>query len=83
MKSKTKNKIMLTITAVWALLVAINEAGLVELMPLENEKLSDWIKFGVAFLITIGNMNIYNRTGNEDEDPPGITGNEDEEPPKP
>lgn len=46
-----KTKITLLISAIWAVLVALNESDVLDLIPQGGE----WIKFAVAFLVVIGN----------------------------
>lgn len=80
-----KNKLVLSGTVLWAILAALNEGGIIDIIPIENEKTVNWIKFIIAFLVIVGNAVYYapNRTQNEDPEPPDtLTGNEDPEPPK-
>ena len=46
-----RTKITLILTAIWAVLVALNESDILDLLP----DGSNWIKFVVAFLVVVGN----------------------------
>ena len=65
-----KNKIVLWLTGLWAALVAINEAGLFEIIPIDNEKIVGWIKFGISAGVIFLNAKYYNKTVNPDPKPP-------------
>lgn len=54
-----KNKIMVFITSLWFVLSFVNESGILDIIPIENEDFSKWVKWGVAFIIMIANAIIY------------------------
>lgn len=56
-----KNKIILLINALWVLFASLNESGVLDLLPFDD-KLNNWIKFIVAFIIAI--LNAYGFTNN-------------------
>ena len=60
MKQTVKNNWIKAITALWAALVAIDTAGLVDLIPADFVG-AQWIKFGIAFLLIIFGMFGYKK----------------------
>lgn len=46
-----KTKITLILTAIWAVLVALNESDILDLIPDGN----NWVKFIIAFGVVLGN----------------------------
>lgn len=49
-----KTKLTLLITALWAVLVALHEGGLLDLLPF-SENINKYIKFLIPLILTIGN----------------------------
>lgn len=61
-----KNTLVLIVTSLWAVLSALNESGLMDLLPFDNESLNKWMKWVVAFIVVVVNaiyFNPKNRTG--------------------
>lgn len=56
---KKKNKIIAAITILWAVLSALNESGLLDVMPIDNETIAKWIKWGVAIVVVVVNAVSY------------------------
>lgn len=48
------NKLTLTLTSLWAVLAALNEAGVLDIIPLEGEA-AKWFKWAVAVVVVIAN----------------------------
>lgn len=67
-----KNKIVLSITGLWMFLATLQETGVLDLLPFQNENTNTWIKFIVAVLVALLNAKYFepNRTGNPDPKPP-------------
>ncbi len=51
-----KTKLIITASTLWVILAALNEAGLIDAIPIENENLKDWVKWIVAVILVIANM---------------------------
>ena len=71
-----KQKAILFITFIWALVVSIHESGLIDLMPIENEKTANWIKVIVLFAVLVANafnekINLSKHVGPRPPKPPG------------
>jgi hypothetical protein len=49
-----KTKLTLAITAIWAILVALNEAGVLDLLPFDDNT-NGYLKFLISLFVTIGN----------------------------
>ena len=56
---KTRDYIVAGATGIWAILVAINESGVLDIMPIEDEKVTGWIKFTVAIFVIAANALAY------------------------
>lgn len=50
-----KNKAIILVTSIWAVLSALNESGVLDLLPFEDENISKWIKWIVATIVVIVN----------------------------
>lgn len=57
---KLKDNIALILTAVWGLLAALNEAGVFDLMPFDEET-NKWVKWVVAVVVVIINARSYRK----------------------
>lgn len=50
-----EKKIVLGLTGLWAILSALNESGLLDILPFENEDLAKWVKWAVATMVVVLN----------------------------
>lgn len=57
---KLKDNIAIILTAVWGLLAALNEAGVFDLMPFDEEA-NKWVKWVVAVVVVIINARSYRK----------------------
>lgn len=56
---KKRNIITVILTALWAILSGLNESGLLDVMPIENEKLAQFIKWIVAVIVVVVNAVMF------------------------
>ena len=56
---KKRNIITLILTSLWAVLAGLNESGLLDVMPIENEKIAAFIKWVVAVIVVIVNAVMF------------------------
>lgn len=56
-----KNKMIMAVNTIWVVLTALNESGILELLPFENEKISGWIKWIIAFVLIIANAAYFQK----------------------
>jgi len=57
---KTKNKIVLLLTSLWGILAALQEAGVFDLMPFDEE-INKWVKWIVAVLVVVANATSFQK----------------------
>ena len=55
-----RNTIVMIVNTFWVILTALNESGVLDLIPLQNEVISAWIKWIVAFVLIISNAVYFN-----------------------
>lgn len=46
---------IMAVNTIWAILTALNESGVLDLLPFDDEKLSGWIKWIIAVILIIAN----------------------------
>lgn len=66
-----KNKLILGATTIWAVLAALNEAGVLDVIPLSGEA-ARWFKWFVAVLVVYVNYRakpVSIAGGGDDDDP--------------
>ena len=51
-----KTKLILALTTIWAIIAALNEAGLIDAIPIEDEQIRAWIKWITAVAVVLANM---------------------------
>lgn len=61
---RKQNLFIVLVNAFWLVLSGLNESGLLDILPFEDESLNKWIKWIVAFVVMFVNAVFFNYKSN-------------------